>query len=79
MKHKAWKRSSTEDKVRIILEPNKVMGIVPKPLLLSLCLFSLLTFSSCASLPRIEDYGLLSADNTPKIIGPRGERTPGLN
>jgi hypothetical protein len=25
------------------------MGIVAKPLLLSLCLFSLLTFSSCAS------------------------------
>jgi len=48
------------------------MGTVPKPLFLFLYLFSLLTFSSCASLPRIEDYGPLSADGTPKIIGPEG-------
>ena len=58
-------------------QPN--MGIVPKPLLLSLCLFSLLTFSRCASLPRIEDYGPLSADGTPKIIGPRGQLSPKIS
>jgi cardiolipin synthase len=56
--------------------PCKVMGIVLESLLLFLCLFSLLTFSSCASLPRIEDYGPLSTDNTPKIIGPRGQLSP---
>ena len=52
------------------------MGAVFKPLLLSLCLFSLLTLSSCVSLPRIEDYGPLSADGTPKIIGPEGQLSP---
>jgi hypothetical protein len=52
------------------------MGIVAKPLLLSLCLFSLLTLGSCTSLPRIEDYGPLSVDNTPKIIGPGGQLSP---
>jgi hypothetical protein len=66
---------------RSILSKDSVMnsrniGIVAKPLLLSLCLFSLLTFSSCTSLPRIEDCGPLSADNTPKIIGPRGQLSP---
>jgi hypothetical protein len=55
------------------------MGIVPKPLLLSLCLFSLLTFSSCASLPRIEDYGPLSADGAPKIISPKGQLSPKIS
>jgi hypothetical protein len=30
------------------------MGTVPRPLLLSLCLFSLLTFSGCATLPRYQ-------------------------
>ena len=43
------------------------MGTVPKPFLLSLCLFSLLTLSGCATLPRMEDYGPLSEDGTPKI------------
>ena len=52
------------------------MGAVFNLLLLSLCLFSLLTFSSCVSLPRIEDYGPLSADGTPKIIGPEGQLSP---
>jgi len=52
------------------------MGAVFNLLLLSLGLFSLLTFSSCVSLPRIEDYGPLSADNTPKIIGPEGQLSP---
>jgi cardiolipin synthase A/B len=52
------------------------MGTVPKPLLLSFCLFSLLTFSSCVSLPRIEDYGPLSAEGTPKIIGSEGQLSP---
>jgi cardiolipin synthase len=52
------------------------MGAVFNLLLLSLCLFSLLTFSSCVSLPRIEDYGPLSAEGTPKIIGPEGQLSP---
>ena len=55
------------------------MGAVFNLLLLSLCLFSLLTFSSCASLPRIEDYGPLSADGPPKIIGPKGKLSPKIS
>jgi cardiolipin synthase len=52
------------------------MGAIFKLLLLSLYLFSLLTFSGCATLPRIEDYGPLSDDGTPKIIGPKGQLSP---
>jgi cardiolipin synthase len=55
------------------------MGAVFNLLLLSLCLFSLLTFSSCTSLPRIEDYDSLSADTAPKIIGPKGELSPEIS
>ncbi len=55
------------------------MGTVPKHLLLSLCHFSPLTFSSCATLPRIEDYGPLSEDGTPKIIGPKGQLSPKIS
>ncbi len=52
------------------------MGTAPKPVLLSLCLFSLLTFSSCVSLPRIDNYGPLSGADAPKIIGPEGQLSP---
>ncbi|RPJ02040.1 MAG: cardiolipin synthase B, partial [Deltaproteobacteria bacterium] len=55
------------------------MGTVSKLFLLSLCLFSLLTFNSCASFPRIEDYGPLSADGDPKIIGPKGQLSPKIS
>jgi cardiolipin synthase len=55
------------------------MGTVPRPLLLSLCLFSLLTFSGCATLPRIEDYVPLKADAAPKIIGPNGQLSPKIS
>jgi cardiolipin synthase A/B len=55
------------------------MGAVFNHLLLSLCLFSLLTFSGCATLPRFEDYGPLSAEGTPKIIGPKGQLSPEIS
>ena len=55
------------------------MGTLSKPLFLFLSLFSLLTFSSCATLPRIEDYGPLSADTAPKIIGPKGQLSPKIS
>ena len=55
------------------------MNIVPKPLLLSFCLFFLLTFSSCASLPRMEDYDPLRADTPPKIISPKGQLSPKIS
>lgn len=55
------------------------MGAVLKRLLLPLCLFSLLTFTSCASLPRMEDYDPLSADTAPKIVGPKGQLSPKIS
>jgi len=55
------------------------MGAVFKLLFLSLCLFSLLTFSSCATLPRIEDYLPLKADTAPKIIGPKEQLSPKIS
>src|SRR5512143_504681 len=55
------------------------MGAGSNLLLLSLCSFSLLTFSSGASLPRIEDYDPLSADTAPKIIGPQGQLSPEIS
>jgi len=55
------------------------MGMGPKPLLVSLCLFSLLTFSGCATLLRTEDYGPLSEDGTTKIIGPKGQLSPKIS
>ena len=55
------------------------MGAVFNHLLLSLCLFSLLTFSDCATLPRIEDYVPLKADAAPKIIGPNGQLSPKIS
>ncbi len=60
-------------------ESRTVVGIVPKSLVVFLCLFSLLTFSSCASLPRIEDYAPLRADTAPKIIGPKGQLSPKIS
>jgi cardiolipin synthase len=79
MKHKVWKRSSSEDGVRIILESGTVVGILLKSLLLLLSLLSLLTFSNCSSLPRIEDYTPARADTAPKIIGPKGELSPKIS
>jgi len=55
------------------------MGAASKPLFLSLCLFSLLTFSSCASLPRMEDYDPLKAETPPRIIGPKGQLSPQIS
>jgi cardiolipin synthase len=55
------------------------MDAVFKVLFLSLCLFALLTFSSCASLPRMEDYDPLSEDGTTKIIGPKGQLSPKIS
>jgi len=55
------------------------MDAVFKVLFLSLCLFALLTFTSCASLPRMEDYDPLRADAAPKIIGPKGQLSPKIN
>ncbi len=55
------------------------MGAASKSLVLFPCLFSLLTLSSCASLPRIEDYDPLRADTTPKIIGPKGQLSPKIS
>ena len=52
----------------------------PKPLLLFLCILCLLTFSSCASLPRIEDiYERLNTREPPKIIGPHGQLSPKMS
>jgi len=55
------------------------MDAVFKVLFLSLCLFALLTFTSCASLPRMEDYDPLRADAAPKIIGPKGQLSPKIS
>jgi cardiolipin synthase len=55
------------------------MGAVFKLLFLSLCLFPLLTFSSCATLPRIEEYVPLKVDTAPKIIGPKGQLSPKIS
>ena len=52
------------------------MNRVFKVLFLFFFLFSLLTFSSCTSLPRMEDYAPLRAGTAPKIIGPKGELSP---
>jgi cardiolipin synthase len=53
-----------------------VVGTLAKRIILFLSFFYFLAFSSCASLPRIEDYAPLSADNAPKIIGPKGQLSP---
>ncbi len=79
MKHKVRKRSSSEDEVRIILESRTVVGIVPKSLVVFLYLFALLTFSSCASLPSIEEYVPLRADTAPKILGLNGPLSPTIS
>jgi cardiolipin synthase len=55
------------------------MGTASKSLVLFLCLFSLPTFSSCAFLPRMEDYDPLRADTAPKIIGPKGQLSPKIS
>jgi cardiolipin synthase len=55
------------------------MGTASKFLVLFLSFFSLLTFSSCVSLPRIEDYDPLSADTAPTIIGPQGQLSPEIS
>jgi cardiolipin synthase len=55
------------------------VGIVPKSLVVFLYLFVLLAFSSCASLPRIEDYAPLRADAAPKILGPEGPLSPTMS
>ncbi len=52
------------------------MNTVFKVLFLFFFLFSLLTFSSCSSLPRMEDYTPPRAGTAPKIIGPKGELSP---
>ena len=64
-----------EDKVSTILEPTKVMGIVPKPLLLFLSLFSarFQRLRLPAENGRLRSFG---ADTTPKIIGPKGQLSP---
>ncbi|HYA03372.1 MAG TPA: phospholipase D-like domain-containing protein [Syntrophobacteria bacterium] len=76
MKHKVRRRSSGEDEVQIIPEPRTVVGIVPQSLVVFLALYALLNFSSCASLPRIEDYAPSRADTAPKILGPTGPLSP---
>lgn len=49
----------------------------PKPLLLFLCILCLLTFGSCASLPRIDEiYQRLNTQEPPEIIGPHGQLSP---
>jgi len=55
------------------------MGSIPKPLVLLACLFSLLTLSSCASLPSVEDYVHLRANTPPKVIGPKGQLSPKIS
>ena len=52
------------------------MNRVFKVLFLFFFLFTLLTFSSCTSLPRMEDYTPSRAGTAPKIIGPKGELSP---
>jgi len=76
MKHTVRKKCSSADEVRIILEARTVVGTVPKSLVVCLYLFALLTFSSCASLPRIEDYAPVGADTAPTILGPTGPLSP---
>ncbi|HZW37052.1 MAG TPA: phospholipase D-like domain-containing protein, partial [Candidatus Deferrimicrobiaceae bacterium] len=55
------------------------MGIVRELLFFFLFFSCLLAFSGCASLPRMEDYDTRSTDNTPKIIGSKGQLSPEIS
>jgi len=52
------------------------MRKIRKPPILFLSLFSLLAFSGCASLPKVEDFESSSLNQPPKIIGPQGQLSP---
>jgi len=73
------RRSFREDEVRSIPESRTVAGIGPQPLLQCLSLIALLAFSSCASLPTIEDYAPLRAATAPKVLGPDAPLSPELS
>ena len=69
-------RASREDTGRMISEPGTAMGIGPKSLVVVSSFFALLTFSSCASLPRIDEYAPVPGATAPKILGPTGPLSP---
>jgi cardiolipin synthase len=53
-----------------------------KPLLLLLCLFCLLTFGSCATLPRMDEITQrleIEKEKPPKIMGPHGHLSPKMS
>jgi cardiolipin synthase len=76
MKHKVLKRSSSEDEGRLIPASRTVAGRVPQSRAVVLALFALLAFSSCASLPRFEEYAASQVETAPAILGPNGRLSP---
>ena len=76
MAHTVQKRSSREDEGRIVPASRAVVGRVPHSLVACLALFVLLAFSSCASLPRLEEYAASQVERAPQILGPNGPLSP---
>jgi len=73
------KRSSREDEGRLIPALRIRAGRVPQSCVVVLALFALLTFSSCASLPRIDDYAPVRAETALQILGPNGPLSPTIS
>jgi cardiolipin synthase A/B len=76
MAYTVRKRSSHEDEGRLIPASRTLAGRVPQSRVVVLALFALLTSSSCASLPRLEDYAPVRAETAPRILGPTGPLSP---
>jgi len=79
MTYTVRKRSSREDEGRLIPALRIRAGRVPQSRVVVLALFALLTFSSCASLPRIDDYVPVRAETAPQILGPNGPLSPTIS
>ena len=79
MTYTVRKRSSREDEGRLIPALRILAGRVPQSRVVVLALFALLTFSSCASLPRIDDYVPVRAETAPQILGPNGPLSPTIS
>ena len=79
MTYTVRKRSSREDEGRLIPALRIRAGRVPQSRVVVLALFALLTFSSCASLPRIDDYAPVRAETAPQILGPNGPLSPTIS
>lgn len=67
---------SGNDHARTILASRAAVGGVPQSLVMWFTLFALLTLSSCASLPSLEDYAPASAETALPILGSDGRHSP---